>query len=254
MPTITALYRHPVKGLSPEAITEADLEAGGHFPCDRLFALENGPSGFNAAAPEHMPKIKFLMLMRNERLARLATQFDPATQVLAIRQGEAVAAAGDVRTTEGRQAIERFFESYMGAELRGPVRLLNAPAGFRFMDSRSGYISILNRRTIDAIAASIGRETLDARRFRGNVLIEGMEAFAENDLVGRKLGLGTAELEVIKRIERCAATDVDPKAGIRDTSMVAALMRAFDHRDCGIYARITRAGTIRIGDRLQPLD
>ena len=254
MPTITALYRHPVKGLSPEAITEADLEAGGHFPCDRLFALENGPSGFNAAAPEHMPKIKFLMLMRNERLARLATQFDPATQVLAIRQGEAVAAAGDVRTTEGRQAIERFFESYMGAELRGPVRLLNAPAGFRFMDSRSGYISILNRQTIAAIATSIGRETLDARRFRGNVLIEGMEAFAENDLVGRKLGLGTAELEVIKRIERCAATDVDPKAGIRDTSMVAALMRAFDHRDCGIYARITKAGTIRIGDRLQPLD
>lgn len=254
MATISALYRHPVKGLSPEAIPEADLEAGGHFPGDRLFALENGPSGFDAAAPEHMPKIKFLMLMRNERLARLATQFDPATQILTIRQGEAVAAAGNVRTVEGRQAIERFFESYMGAELRGPVRLLDAPAGFRFMDSRSGYISILNQRTIDAIAASIGRESLDERRFRGNVLVEGMEAFAENDLVGRRLRLGTAELEVIKRIERCAATDVDPKTGIRDTGMVAALMRAFDHRDCGIYARITKDGTIRIGDRLQPLD
>lgn len=191
MATISALYRHPVKGLSPEAIPEADLEAGGHFPGDRLFALENGPSGFDAAAPEHMPKIKFLMLMRNERLARLATQFDPATQILTIRQGEAVAAAGNVRTVEGRQAIERFFESYMGAELRGPVRLLDAPAGFRFMDSRSGYISILNQRTIDAIAASIGRESLDERRFRGNVLVEGMEAFAENDLVGRRLRLGT---------------------------------------------------------------
>ncbi len=35
-----------------------------------MFAVENtGPSGFNPAAPEHQPKIKYLMLMRNEALA-----------------------------------------------------------------------------------------------------------------------------------------------------------------------------------------
>lgn len=254
MATITTLYRHPVKGLSPEAIPEAALEAGGHFPGDRLFALENGPSGFDAAAPEHMPKIKFLMLMRNERLAKLATTYDAASHTLTIRQDGAVVAAGDTRTSAGRRAIETFFEDYMGAERRGPVKLLDAPVGYRFMDSRSGFISILNRATLDAIAAAVGRETLDARRFRGNVLVEGLEAFAENDFVGRRLRLGMAELEVIKRIERCAATDVDPATGIRDTGLIAALMRAFDHRDCGIYARIITAGTIRIGDRLAPAD
>ncbi len=44
---IASLYRYPVKGLSPEALDSADLEAGGHFPGDRLFAIENGPSGFD---------------------------------------------------------------------------------------------------------------------------------------------------------------------------------------------------------------
>jgi uncharacterized protein YcbX len=254
MPEITTLYRHPVKGLSPQEISEAQLEIDGHFPCDRLFALENGPSGFDAAAPEHLPKFKFLMLMRNERLARLKTTYDPATHILAIRQGGNIAAAGDIRTKDGRGAIERFFEHFMGDALRGPIRLLDAPEGYRFMDSRSGFVSILNQKTISAIAAMLGRERLDTRRFRGNVLIAGMEAFTENDLVGRKISLGTAELEITKRIERCAATDVDPTAGIRDTGMVAALERAYGHHDCGIYARIVKAGAIRIGDRLRVID
>lgn len=251
MPEIVALYRHPVKGLSPETIAEARLEAGGHFPCDRLFALENGPSGFDPAAPEHLPKMKFLMLMRNERLARLDTRYDEATGVLTIRQGGSVAASGDPGTEAGRAAIERFFETFMGDELRGPVRLLRAPGNHRFMDSKSGFVSILNITTLDAIARELGREQLDPRRFRGNILIDGMAAFAENDLVGRSVRLGDAELEIIKRIDRCAATDVAPEAGLRDTRMVATLERVYGHHDCGVYARITRSGTIRTGDRLE---
>lgn len=254
MAEIIALYRHPVKGLSPEEINEAALEAGAHFPGDRLFALENGPSGFDPAAAEHLPKQKFLMLMRHARLAKLETRYDPATHTLTVKQGGVVAAAGDIRSEVGRRGIEGFFESFMGDERRGPVRLVTAPTGFRFMDSRSGYVSILNRATTDAIAAVFGRETLDARRFRGNILIEGLEAFAENDLIERRIGLGNAELEIIKRIDRCAATDVDPQTGIRDLQMVAGLERQFGHHDCGVYARVTKPGAIRIGDRLQVLD
>ena len=48
---IAALYRHPVKGFTPERLSHAELTAGGPFPCDRLYAVENGPSGFDPAAP-----------------------------------------------------------------------------------------------------------------------------------------------------------------------------------------------------------
>lgn len=254
MTEIVSLFRHPVKGLSPEAIDVADLDAGGYFPFDRMFALENGPSGFDPASAEHMPKMRFLMLMRHERLARLETRYDPATCVLTIRQGGSIAASGDTRIATGRGPIERFFESYMGDTLRGPVRLLGAPPGFRFMDSRSGFVSILNRATIAAIASAVGRENLDPRRFRGNILIDGWQAFAENDLVGRRIMLGDVEFDIIKRIERCSATDVDPGAGIRDLNLVGALEQAFGHHDCGIYARIVTSGTIRLGDTLRMPD
>ena len=68
---IASLQRYPVKGLSPEPLNSATLNKGGYFPGDRLFAVENGPAGFDPENPEHQPKIKFLMLMRNESLARL---------------------------------------------------------------------------------------------------------------------------------------------------------------------------------------
>lgn len=253
MPRIATLYRHPVKGLSPEEISEAHLEIGGHFPGDRLYALENGPSGFDPAAPEHLPKVKFLVLMKNARLAKLTTGYDPRTSTLTIRQGDDIAASGNIRTEMGRGVIERFLAHFMGDEARGPLKLLCAPDGHRFMDSRVGFVSILNRATISAIAGEVGRESLDEKRFRGNVVIEDWDAFAENDLVGKRIRLGEAELEIIKRIDRCAATDVAPGAGIRDLRMVEALERAYGHHDCGVYARVIAGGTIRRGDNLERL-
>lgn len=250
---IGSLYRYPVKGLSPQEIGEALLKEGAHFPDDRLMAIENGPSGFDPKAAEHLPKHKFLMLMRNERLAKLATHFDDETRVLSVRQGGGVVAAGNVDSEEGRAAIERFFASFIGEDMRGPARLLVAPPGFRFMDSRSGFLSLINLASVQAIAKLVGRESLDPLRFRGNIHLEGLAAWAEFDLVGKTIAIGEAELEILKRIDRCAATDVDPKAGLRDLRLVATLEQNLQHHDCGIYARVTRSGLIKPGDGLRLL-
>src|SRR5262245_44700183 len=104
---ITGLYRYPVKGLTPEPLQKVALSPGQTLPADRRYAIENGPSGFDPAAPAWLSKMHFLMLQRDEWLAALEARFDDATGVLTLRENGAVAAAGNLETAEGRAAIER---------------------------------------------------------------------------------------------------------------------------------------------------
>ncbi|WP_424363229.1 MOSC domain-containing protein [Methylocystis parvus] len=247
---VARLYRYPVKGLSPEPLDSAELPTGGYFPCDRLFALENGPSGFDPAAPEHQPKIKFLMLMKNAALAGLATRYDAVSGVLSISQGGREVAMGDLRKAEGRAAIERFLSDFVGApEVRGPVKLLEAPNGFRFTDSKSGFVSLINLASVDAIEKAQGAK-IDPLRFRGNLYVEGAQAWAEADWPGKRLKIGGVTLEVLKMTDRCAATGVEPGTGRRDMDVVQTLRMNFGHIDCGVYARIEKGGRIAVGDAI----
>ena len=244
---IHAIYRYPVKGLSPEPLARTTLAVQDTLPADRLYAIENGPSGFDPAAPRHQPKQRYLMLMRNEQLARLRTRFDQASHTLAIEvQGREVA-RGDLRTPAGRAVIERFFAVFCADELRGAPKVLQAP-GFSFSDVARKVVSIINLASVAAVANAVDRP-VHPLRFRANVYVTGWPAWHEFDLVGREIALGaSARLKIIKPIVRCAATNVDPDTGLRDLSIPDTLLRSFGHADCGVYGEVVEAGDIVRGD------
>jgi uncharacterized protein len=249
-PKISAIYRYPVKGLSPEPLERVRLGVGATLPSDRLYAIENGPSGFDPAAARHAPKQRYLMLMRNERLAWLRTRFDDASHTLVIETDGREAARGDLRTPAGRAAIELFFAGFCADELRGPPKVLHAP-GFSFSDVASKVVSIINLGSVAAIE-SVVDAPVNPLRFRANVYVAGWPAWHEFALLGQEIALGTsARLKVVKRIVRCAATNVDPATGIRDLSIPEALLRNFGHADCGIYGEVVDAGEIAVGDELR---
>src|SRR5438132_5871190 len=246
-PKIHAVYRYPIKGLSPESLACTRLAVEETLPADRLYAIENGPSGFDPAAPRHQPKQRYLMLMRNERLARLRTRFDDASHTLAIETEGREAARGDLRTAEGRAAIERFFARFCADELRGPPKVLHAPS-FSFSDVARKVVSIINLSSVAAIEGAVGRP-VHPLRFRGNIYVTGWPAWHEFDLVGREIAVGKrARLKIIKPIVRCAATNVDPDTGMRDLSIPETLLRSFGHTDCGVYGEVVEAGDIVRGD------
>jgi uncharacterized protein len=249
-PKIHAIYRYPVKGLSPEPLERAKLAVHETLPADRLYAIENGPSGFDPAAPRHQPKQRYLMLMRNERLARLRTRFHDASHTLAIEAEGREAARGDLRTPEGRAAVERFFAVFCADEFRGAPKVLHAP-GFSFSDVARKVVSVINLASVAAVEGVVGAP-VHPLRFRGNIYVAGWPAWREFDLVGQEVALGKrARLKIIKRIVRCAATNVDPDTGIRDLSIPDTLTRSFGHADCGVYGEVVEGGEIARGDDLR---
>jgi uncharacterized protein YcbX len=246
--TIQSIYRYPVKGLTPESLPRAALTPGRTLPADRLYAIENGPSGFDPAAPAYFPKQRFLMLMQNERLAALETRYHDASHMLTVMQNGGEVARGDLSTSQGRNAIEHFFAVYCADELRGPPKVLHAD-GHSFSDVAAKVVSIINLASVAAIENAVG-VPVDPLRFRGNVYVSGWPAWREFDLVGTTIQIGPARLKIVKRIVRCAATNVEPRTGIRALEIPKTLMQAFGHMDCGVYAEVIAGGEIAAGDMI----
>jgi uncharacterized protein YcbX len=248
MGTIRHLYRYPVKGLSAEPLDLARLEPGQTIAFDRAYAIENGPGRFDPDVPRHLPKINFLMLMRHEKLAGLSTEFDDATHTLSIRRDGKQVARGALNTRLGRQMIEQFMAGYMAGDLKGPPRIVSAP-GHSFSDVADKCVHIVNLETIRALGSEFGRE-LHPLRFRANIYVDGIDPWREFDWLDRELVAGDARLEVFARTPRCDAVNVDPQTAMRDIGLPPDMMRALGHNDLGVYARVTGAGTLRLGDQI----
>jgi uncharacterized protein len=245
---IASLYRYPVKGLSPEPLTEIAVRAGETLPADRRYAIENGPSGFDPAAPQYFPKIKFLMLMRDERLAALRTRYDVNSHVLTIDADGREAVRGNLTTAEGRAAIESWLAANFAVELNGPPKILSAP-GHSFSDVAKKVVSIINLASVAALEGLVG-QSVNPLRFRGNLMVRGWPAWHEFSLLDQILRIGDIRLKVVKRIVRCAATNVDLETAERDLNVPQTLMRRFGHADCGVYAEVITGGRMAVGDEI----
>ena len=246
VPHVQSLYRYPVKGLTPEALVSVELQPGATLPFDRAYAIENGPGRFDPEKPRHLPKISFLMLMRDERLASLDTRFDDATQTLTILRDGRQVARGNLSTTIGRQMIEQFLGAYMKTSLRGAPKVVAAP-GHSFSDVAAKCLHIVNLASLRELERAAGRP-IHPLRFRANVYLDGVPAWEEFRWLDKDLELGGTRLSVFKRTVRCEATNVDPVTAQRDTAIPQLLLRTFGHQDFGIYAKVEIGGTLTVGD------
>lgn len=250
--SISAIYRYPVKGLAPQKLDQTTLTLGETIPFDRKWAIENGKGRFNPEDPKHLPKINFLMLMRDERLAALDIEFNESEKTLILlRDGRSVV-KGALNTPIGRQLIEQFMGSYMENELRGAPRIVQAE-GHSFSDVAEKCVHIVNLASVRELERTLNKP-IDPLRFRANIYLELDEPWAEFNWIGKDIGIGSARLHVYARTSRCDATNVDPDTGVRDLAIPAALMRAYGHENFGVYATVSHDGAIKTGDELKIAD
>lgn len=253
--TISAIYRYPVKGLSAEKLESVALTRGECLPHDRRFAIALGSTAFDPQNPQWLPKTRFIMLMRDEKLALLQTCFDSESGVLTIAENGRVLLRGRLTEPQGCRLVAEFYANFLGDAVDEPLRVVEAP-GHAFADARrrpnaatGKYVSLINRASIAALEAVMDMPIAPIR-FRANVYFDGATAWSEHDRIGAELTLGAARLRVVSPITRCAATRVNPVTAARDLDIVAALERTFGHINMGIYAEVLVGGEIALGDAL----
>lgn len=252
--TATRLSSYPIKGLSARTLPWVELLTNTGFPSDRLYGFARKGSGFDRAYPKPLSKDKFLMLMKDERLAGLATELDPDTAVLVIRVAGHEVLRSNIETPDGRRQAELFFARMFDLSIDDMPELVRADP-HRFTDvsvvssELMNAVSLIN---LDSVADFEGRtgEKIDPARFRANILFHGWPAFSELELVGRTIRIGTATARITLTTRRCAATEVNPASARRDLPVPRMLFECYGHSDMGVYAEIVTPGRLAPGDAI----
>ena len=221
--TIAEIWRYPVKSMAGErlescVITQTGLEG------DRRWAFVDGT--VNRAGK----------LLTNTQDARLMTY-----KARLVGEGvEVLTPLGQSRNLDEQLVAE------LANEVSRPLTLRDT-AGVNFDDS---HVLVVNLATVADFSLAAGLR-IDPRRFRANLYLKGFEPEEEVRWLGRRIRAGDAELEVVKRCERCAVITRDPETTIASPALLRVLTQTSE-TFMGVYCRVVRPGLVTAGDSIGP--
>lgn len=245
MPVVTSIYRYPIKGLSPQPLSQVSLAAGRPFPADRIFALARPNAPIDPQAPKWAKKGMFMMLMLDEVLAQVKTHLDIDSMQFTVAQGNRQILSVNLDDEGDCAKVEEYFHRLIPT-LRSPPRLVRARGG-HFMDKPDNVLSLINVATVKSLAEQWGVD-INPLRFRANFYIDGARPWEEFEWIGSSLRIGGATFRVDRRNGRCGATNVNPDTGRRDLDIPGSLRAAFGHKDLGVYLTTAEGGAVAAGD------
>lgn len=225
VPRVVEIRRFPVKSMGGEALTSVELDARG-LTGDRWFAVVD-EQGRLASGKD------------SRRFRRRDAVFDHRAETRAdtvVVHGP----AGSWRV--GDPALDATLTERMGDVVR-------VTAERRTPHHDAAPVSLVGTASLAWCREHLGVDG-EARRLRSNLLVETEAPFVEESWRGT-VRIGTTELAVIERIERCRMVDIAQEGVPDQRGWLRALGRERD-LCLGIYLAVLTPGAVAVGDRVHP--
>lgn len=229
---VAEIWRYPVKSVRGEQLSEAVIGPYG-IEFDRAWGIRDLSTG------------KILTARREPQLLFASASVDDDGQVAITLPDGSVTAENaalsswldrDVELArvsadeQGSYEIQLDFETEVGDWIEW-----QGPSG-SFHDSTKTRVSLVSKSTM---------RSWDPERFRINVILDGDD---EESLVGGKVTVGHAELDVLKEIDRCIVVTRPQADGIdRDLDVLRTINKE-RNGNLGIGANVITPGSITLGD------
>lgn len=113
----------------------------------------------------------------------------------------------------------------------------------------TGSILIITEASLRTLEEIWGKK-LDKRRFRANVVVSITDdTFGEQNWIGQRLFIGSAELQVDSYCQRCSMITIDPDNLERDPSLLKKVNKEMG-LNFGVYASVIKTGQISVGEKV----
>jgi uncharacterized protein YcbX len=246
---LARIVRHPIKAVGHEEIGAARLTPGRVLPFDRHWAVAHRDAKFAGNPDGWAAKMNFLRGVSSGALMAVTAQLDEDRGELTLTHPQ----AGRITVIPGKDDADLldWLRPLWPDSRPDPDRLVQVP-GQAMTDVSAPYVSILSETSLVELGRHVGQD-LSPHRFRGNLWVAGWEPFAETDMVGKRIRIGEAVVEIAQRITRCKATHMNPATGAEDCDTLGALQSCCGHQDFGLYGTIVTPGQITLADQVEVL-
>jgi len=263
MVRVARLSIAPVRALGLQHPTSIDLVDGGVVE-DRRFYLVDG----------HGRLVDRLLA---GELVQVGSETNAQATWLKLTFPDGRVVEGDVRTAEPVRT-EIYNRVAFGHVVNGPwaaalepfahrqVLLVrcDVPGGTRIRPGESivrNAVSLVSDGSLAELARHLEVPSVDGRRFRMLIEVEGAAAHEEDSWIGGSVAIGSAVVSITKPDARCAITTQDPDTGERDLDTLRTLIRYRGFRagdperkiDFGVLGEVLQAGRVSVGDEVTVL-
>jgi uncharacterized protein YcbX len=247
-PRLAHIVRHPIKAIGWEELTRTALVPGKTILHDRTWAVAHAAATFEGQPEGWQRKMNFLRGVAGPELMAIRAELSGGRLRLSHPRRPDLDIDPDDVTDRNR--LVDWLRPIWPDNRPAPSHVVHVP-GQPMTDVPGPWVSILSLEGLAALSRHLG-SSLSIHRFRGNLWVKNWIPDAERDLIGRRLRIGDATVEVRQPITRCRATCMNPQTGAEDTETLEALKSLWGHQDFGIYAEVVEGGSVALGDAVVP--
>jgi uncharacterized protein YcbX len=245
--TVTALSVTPVKATRLHAVETIDLDAAGARGDRRFFVIDDRSRMVNSKMLGELQTV-----VADCTDGRLSFTFpDGRTVASPIELGPALQVTFHSVPVTARPLLGPLPDA-LSAHVGRSLRVVESmPAVDR---GRRGGASLISRGSLDRLAEVADQDSVDARRFRMLIEVDGIDPHAEDRWVGRTVRIGGAAVRFHGHVGRCLITSRDPDTGVVDLPTLDVLgsyrrgLGSTEPLPFGIYGEVMQPGTVCLGD------
>jgi uncharacterized protein len=245
--TVTALSVTPIKATRLRTVESIELDTLGARENRRFFVVDERDRMING---KQFGALQTVVSECSDGQLRL-TFADGSSVQGPVARGEEITARFFSGNVSGR-VLDGTLSAALSEHLGRRLRIVEAEGSVD--RGRRGAVSLISRASLQRLAEVADEDSMDARRFRMLIEIDGVGAHEEDAWVGRSAQVGAATVRFHGHVGRCLTTSRDPESGHVDLptlDLLRSYRRQADSTEplpFGIYGEVLQPGAVKLGD------